>query len=126
MLRRWWLPRKTGALEAVGFSAGIRTIDDLVTNSDRSTAFFRSSGSGLLAIVKVFLKKNGHIDFRRTAKYTDLMVASMNGYADIVKLLLEKGANPTLTDNEGKTAIDYAGNPDIKNLLKRTGTPDNL
>jgi ankyrin repeat protein len=52
------------------------------------------------------------------------MAASMNGYADIVKLLLIKGGNPNLKDNEGKTAIDYAGNSDIRNLLKRTGTPD--
>jgi ankyrin repeat protein len=66
------------------------------------------------------------LDLRRTAKYTDLMVASMNGYAEIVKLLLEKGGNPSLKDNEGKTALDYAGNPDIKNLLKRSVTPDEL
>jgi ankyrin repeat protein len=47
------------------------------------------------------------------------MVASVNGNTEIVKLLLEKGANPTLKDKEGKTALDYAGNPDIKKLLAK-------
>jgi ankyrin repeat protein len=45
------------------------------------------------------------------------MVASINGQTDIVSLLLDKGATPELKTSEGKTAADYAGNPDIKSLL---------
>jgi ankyrin repeat protein len=50
------------------------------------------------------------------------MAASLNGHAEIVKLLLEKGANPGLKNNEGKTALDYAENSDINRLLEKAGT----
>jgi len=111
----------SGALEAVELSSGSKETDELVAKADKTTAFIRASRSGFTAIAKIFIKKPGHNYSNRTAKYTDLMVASMNGHADVVKLLLEKGANPDLKDNEGKTAMDYAGDPDIKNLLQGNG-----
>jgi ankyrin repeat protein len=46
------------------------------------------------------------------------MVASMNGQTDIVSILLNKGVNPELRTVEGKTALDYAGNDDIRSLLE--------
>jgi ankyrin repeat protein len=51
------------------------------------------------------------------------MAASLNEHAEIVKLLLEKGANPGLKNDEGKTALDYAGNSNIKSLLEKAGGP---
>jgi hypothetical protein len=35
--------------------------------------------------------------------------------------LLEKGANPDLKDNKGKTFVDYTGNSDIVNLSGKSG-----
>ncbi len=46
------------------------------------------------------------------------MVASINGQTDIVSVLLNNGADPFLRTGEGKTALDYAGNDDIKRLLE--------
>jgi|WetSurSiteA1Bulk_404760.scaffolds.fasta_scaffold150258_2 ankyrin repeat protein len=48
---------------------------------------------------------------------TELIYASQHSNAEIVKLLLEKGANPDSKDNEGKKALDYAYNHEVRNPL---------
>jgi ankyrin repeat protein len=110
--------RDDGALEAVNISDHKGPIDDIIAGSDRATAFIKAFRSGHVAVVKIFLKKNTRIDPTRTMKYTDLMVASMNGHTDIVRMLLERGANPGLKDSQGKTAIDYARNSDVRSLIE--------
>ncbi|MDF1882308.1 ankyrin repeat domain-containing protein, partial [Sulfurimonas sp. MAG313] len=40
--------------------------------------------------------------------YTVLMAASEMGHAKIVELLLKKGADKTLKDEDGSLATDYA------------------
>jgi ankyrin repeat protein len=65
------------------------------------------------------LKKGAKFNLEKTVKFTDLMAAAANGHTEVVKLLLEKGANPDLQDNESRTALDYAGNPDIRLLLSK-------
>ena len=50
------------------------------------------------------------------------MHAARLGLCEIIKLLIEKGANLTITNNQGKTALDYAreyNHPDIVDILKR-------
>jgi ankyrin repeat protein len=36
------------------------------------------------------------------------MYAVLSGKAEMIKLLVEAGADPKVTDDEGKTAVDYA------------------
>ncbi len=48
------------------------------------------------------------------------MFASMFGRNDIVKLLLDAGANKMISDNSGLMAVDHAGmqgNPEAIDLL---------
>ena len=55
-----------------------------------------------------------------------LMFAAYNGRADIVKLLLERGANPAHADEKGRTALDFAeskGHAEVIRLLKAHGKP---
>ena len=109
----------SGQLEAVKLSKRNGADSRMLDNYNKTTAFIRALRSGHISVVRVFLKKEVSFDLERTARLTDLMAASLNGNTDIVRLLLEKGANPALKDKEGKTAFDYAGNPEIKNLLNR-------
>ena len=55
---------------------------------------------------------------------TPLMYAAENGNKDIVKLLIDKGANVNKQDKNGKTPLMYAvvkGNKDIVKLLIENG-----
>ena len=47
--------------------------------------------------------------------------ACINSRKDFVKLLLEHGADPNTTGTDKWTALDNAGNEEIKNLLKQYG-----
>ncbi|MDR2548100.1 MAG: ankyrin repeat domain-containing protein [Rickettsiales bacterium] len=60
------------------------------------------------------------IDVNATDKYgqTPLHLAVENGHIDIVKALIEKGANPLLRNKNGKTPRELATNDDIEELLK--------
>lgn len=52
---------------------------------------------------------------------TPLMYAAQIGRIEIVRVLLDAGADAKLIDNEGKTAQDYAGesgNEHVVNLIK--------
>jgi len=60
------------------------------------------------------------IDKQNIHGFTALMVAAKNGHIEIVKILLQSGANPNITDNSNKTAYMYAldtNNTELINLL---------
>ena len=51
---------------------------------------------------------------------TALHLAAQTGKADVVRFLIEKGANPDLLTPDGRKAIDLAGNaPDVRAILER-------
>lgn len=55
---------------------------------------------------------------------TPLIMASMNGYTEIVRILLKKGADPNAADIEGWTAVRYAtayGYNEIIGMLRGAG-----
>ena len=58
---------------------------------------------------------------------TALLLASMEGHARIVALLLEKGANPNVTDAEGKSALRHAlhEHPEVAKALLEGGADAN-
>jgi ankyrin repeat protein len=57
-------------------------------------------------------------------------MASREGHSEIVKLLLEKRANPNIQNDFGKTALmealEWMGNTDIVNLLLENGADPNI
>lgn len=52
--------------------------------------------------------------------FTALHIAAWNGYTDIVRYLLDQGANPNVISKAGNTPLRFA-NPEITRLLKRYG-----
>lgn len=44
--------------------------------------------------------------------------AVQKGHTDVVQLLLERGADTTIRDNSGKTALDLTARADIRSLLE--------
>ncbi|CAG5088495.1 Oidioi.mRNA.OKI2018_I69.PAR.g11865.t1.cds [Oikopleura dioica] len=70
-------------------------------------------------INKIFnqMRIKDHINAGTSQGLTALHWAAARGHYDIVKLLVENGANPTLLTARGKTAADLTRFRDVKKLL---------
>lgn len=87
-----------------------------------------AAASGSNEIVQLLLDKSAYIDAESPNKTTPLMMAARAGHIWTVKLLMDEGADATLKNDLGMTAIDFAEkheHPDIAEgiayRLKRAG-----
>ena len=64
--------------------------------------------NGHLKIMEMLLDQNAYIDAESPNGSTPLMMAALYGTTAAVKLLLEAGADPTLRNQLGLNAIDFA------------------
>lgn len=69
---------------------------------------------GQLEVMSLLLENNAYIDAASPNGSTPLMMAALYGSPSAVKLLLEAGADPTLKNNLGLTAIDFANRDNRK------------
>ena len=67
-----------------------------------------SSQGDALAVAKLLLDNSAYVDAASPNGTTPLMMAAMYGPPEAVKLLLEESADPTLKNQLGLTAIDFA------------------
>lgn len=66
------------------------------------------TGKGAVEQVQMLLEHHAYIDAESPNGTTPLMMAAQYGSEDVVKLLLEEGADPTLRNALKLTAIDFA------------------
>lgn len=64
--------------------------------------------NGHLEVMRLLLDNHAYIDASSPNGSTPLMMAALYGTPSAVKLLLEAGADPLLTNELGLTAIDFA------------------
>lgn len=80
------------------------------------------------ALAEVLVQSGAEIDARMEGGETPLIIAVVEGRADVVKLLLEHGANANLRTHWGKTSLHYAAQVGNKHLvellLKHEANPD--
>ncbi len=72
-----------------------------------------------LFVVEYILEKG--IDVNKTtrrSRFTPLMCASCYGHVDIIKLLLDEGANKETKDSKGFSATDFARKMNKKHVLE--------
>lgn len=63
---------------------------------------------GHVDMINLLLENDAYIDAESPNKTTPLMMAAMYGTTGAVKALLEAGADPTLKNEQGLSAIDFA------------------
>ncbi|XP_071560537.1 uncharacterized protein [Temnothorax nylanderi] len=95
-----------------------------VTNKG-NTPLHTATFKGYKEIVKVLLqhvnhdKLNNFINAKTAASgATSLHVAAKNGFLDVTKSLLKRGAIYNIKNNEGKTPLDLSKDQNINDLLK--------
>jgi len=69
------------------------------------------------AMVALLLEENAYIDAASPNGTTPLMMAVRYGTGDVALLLIEEGADPTLKNDLGLTAIDFARQADRADMV---------
>ena len=80
------------------------------------TALHYAAASGNNDIVQLLLDHFAYIDAESPNKTTPIMMAARSGHILTVKLLLEEGADATLKNDAGMTAIDFANKFNHKDI----------
>jgi ankyrin repeat protein len=133
---------KTGSTAlSLAAAAGQNGIVELLLDHDADTsirdlegggtALMRAVDNGHFNIVKIMISRNTNTHIVDDLGRSLLHSASINGYADIVKFLveMEDGLDPNLRDRNGLTALhDTArtGQPDVTKLLLELGAKSAL
>jgi ankyrin repeat protein len=85
------------------------------------TPLHYAATNGHLAIMELLLENHAYIDAESPNGSTPLMMAAHYGTPAAVKLLLEAGADPTLKNQLGLTAIDFARQGNRKDAVELIG-----
>lgn len=105
--------------------AAIKNDQSLVNLKDEkgNTALIIAAEYGTTAIIDYLLKHDAHINYQVPPHhYTPLIIAVRSQQKDIVKYLLESGADTNKLDDQGKNALWHAeqqGEQSAINLLKK-------
>ena len=67
-----------------------------------------------VATVNLLLKHGAILDLAEDRGRTALMIAAQREHAKIVSRLIEAGADTNLLDKSGKSAMDLAGNDQVR------------
>ena len=81
---------------------------DADVNKTGWTPLHYAASGAKAQVISILLDHSAYIDAESPNKSTPLMMAAMYGNADCVKLLIEGGADPTLKNDLGLTASDFA------------------
>jgi len=72
------------------------------------TPLHYAASSGQIEIIRMLLDQNAYIDAESPNGTTPLMMAAMYGTAEAVKLLLDAGADPSVKNQFGLRAAEFA------------------
>lgn len=78
------------------------------------------SGNG--AVAQVLLARGAEVNRKDNDGNTPLMLASLNGFDDLVRVLLENDADPYIKSSHGRTSIDFATSFRRENVLGQLET----
>lgn len=82
------------------------------------TPLHYAAAGGHNEIVQILLEKSAYIDAESPNKTTPIMMAARGGHIMTVKLLLDEGADATLKNDLGMTAIDFAKKHEFNDIAE--------
>ena len=86
------------------------------------TPLHYAATKGHLPLIRLFIENHAYIDAESPNGSTPLMMASMYGTSEAVKLLLDEGADASLRNQQGLTAIGFAqraSRQDVADMIAR-------
>jgi hypothetical protein len=87
--------------------------------ADLNEELLTASRKGDLAVVKQLIEKGAAIETKTAYGQTPLYLAAMNNHEEVVRFLLEKGANPDVTDTFYKAPVlDFVASRQHFNIIK--------
>ncbi len=90
---------------------------DAEVNQTGWAALHYAAAVGNNEIVQLLLDHYAYIDAESPNKTTPLMMAARGGHILTVKLLLDEGADATLKNEQGMTALDFAKKHDKQDIV---------
>ncbi|WP_302271854.1 ankyrin repeat domain-containing protein [Brachyspira aalborgi] len=96
---------------------GVDNILTLIREKDLESALYESAIAGYSDIVSGLVKYGANIDYRGGDGDTLLMSFCKNGNIEAAKILIENGADVSITDYNGKTIFDNIKNSKDKRDL---------
>lgn len=82
------------------------------------TPLHYAAAGGYNEIIRLLLDKSAYIDAESPNKTTPMMMAARGGHIMTVKLLLDEGADATLRNELGMSAIDFAAKHNHKDIAE--------
>jgi len=77
----------------------------------------KASKKGILSIVQTSLKEGADVN-NYNHWITPLMWATINGHTEVVKVLLDAGADVAITEVDGYDALSYATDLEYRDIIK--------
>jgi ankyrin repeat protein len=100
-------PETVRALIDAGADVSARTTNAL-DNQPLHAAVAGGEARARLACARLLVEEGADVNGRQSGGYTPLMSAAENGDEDLAELLLARGADPTLEDDQGLSAVAHA------------------
>ncbi|WP_432633926.1 ankyrin repeat domain-containing protein [Brachyspira sp.] len=105
---------------------GIENIRELIKEKDYEEAFYQSASSGYSDIVAGLVKFGADINAKSIDGATPLITLCREGDIEAAGILIENGADMSITDDRGKKALDYLKNKkDILEIVANISMKEN-
>src|SRR5574337_1540702 len=104
----------------LGAARALIALDADVNKTGWTPLHYAASGTtqDAAAMVALLLEESAYIDAASPNGTTPLMMAVRYGLADVARLLVEEGADPTLKNELGLTALDFARQADRADMVE--------
>ena len=90
-----------------------KTVDDMKNVEE----FIRAAKLGNMHTIREFIRSDGNVNARDEYGNTALIEAVRSHRTEVIKLLLERGANPEIKNDKNLSAFNYAKNNRVRKLL---------